>query len=38
MGWQPRKSALPVPEQPEQFPLLALGTHLPLEHSLSTVQ
>jgi hypothetical protein len=38
MAWQPRKSAEPLPEHPEQLPLFELGTHLPLGHWLSAVQ
>jgi hypothetical protein len=38
MAWHPRKSAPPLPVQPEQLSLFELGTHLPLGHSLSAVQ
>jgi hypothetical protein len=41
VGWQPLKSAVPVPVHAppgEQFALLALGMHLPLGHSESALQ
>jgi hypothetical protein len=38
VAWQPRKSGVPVPVQPEQLLLFELGTHFPLGHWPSAVQ
>ena len=37
-GWQPCPSSVPVPVQPEQFPLCELGMQCPLSHATSEVQ
>jgi hypothetical protein len=37
-GWQPWPSSVPVPVQPEQFPLCELGMQCPLSHAASDVQ